>query len=349
MDTESNGFHRYPERLCLIQLGTPDACYLIDPLVISGMAPLGKLLQDPHVEKIIHSADYDLRTLDREWGFHLRNLYDTSVAARFAGLSKLGLGSVLEELLKVALNKEKRLQRADWSERPLSAEALAYAADDVGFLIPLRDQLAARVEALGRTGWVDEELRRLEQIRYEHPEPLETAFMSIKGSRLLTPRALAILKALVEMREREALRRNRPPFRVIPTESLLFLAAEPHADLRDVPGLTKPVLHRLSNQIRDAVLKGLAAPPISRPKGPPVIRPTPAEQERLKKLRDWRTEQGRALQLDPSVIWPMLSLERLARAPRTLAMEQRAPEVRRWQVREFGEKLAGFLKGLESR
>ena len=83
------------------------------------------------VEKVFHSADYDVRSLDREWGFRIRGLFDTSIAAAFVGATRLGLGAVLEEFLKETVNKSRKLQRADWSLRPLSGEALDYAAADV--------------------------------------------------------------------------------------------------------------------------------------------------------------------------------------------------------------------------
>ena len=347
VDTESNGFFRYPERVCLVQLSCENDVFLVDPLEIEDMDPLGALFANPKVEKIVHSADYDLRSLDRDWGFRIANLYDTSVAARFAGMDRLGLGAILDEYLGVVLTKEKRLQRADWSIRPLSTAALDYAAADVAYLLPLRAALGARIEALGRTAWVAEENARVEEIRYSAPDPA-MAFLSIKGSRTLDGRGLALLKELARLREREALRRGRPPFRVLSNETLVALAADPRAELKKVRGLTQGVLSRLGGDLRKAIKAGLAAPPVQRPvpEPPPLRRPSPKETDRLKKLREWRTAEAKRAGLDPSLVWPMASLDRLARAPGSLDEESASGDVRRWQGQEFSASLRGALEVL---
>ena len=123
-DLESNGFFRYPERICLIQLFASGRVYLIDPLAIDDMSPLGEVLSNPAVETVLHSGDHDIRSLDRDWGFHVGNLFDTSIAAAFVGSERLGLASTLQDFLEVTIPKEKSIQRSDWSIRPLSDAAL---------------------------------------------------------------------------------------------------------------------------------------------------------------------------------------------------------------------------------
>ncbi len=154
VDLESNGFYRYPERVCLVQLAVGPSVYLIDPLALEDPSPLGELLADAAVEKVFHSADYDIRSLDRDWGFPVRGLFDTSIAAAFVGAERLGLAAVLKEYLDVEVNKSKRLQRADWTRRPISDELLRYAAEDVRHLARLRTLLYDRLDSLGRTEWV---------------------------------------------------------------------------------------------------------------------------------------------------------------------------------------------------
>ena len=133
VDTESNSRHKYPERVCLVQVGTREKVYLIDTLVVDDMKPIGEVLADESVVKVMQGADYDIRCLDRQWGFRVRNLYDTSVAARLAGLKKCGLPALTEDLLGIQTTKDTRIQRSDWSRRPLDLEALSYAAADVWF------------------------------------------------------------------------------------------------------------------------------------------------------------------------------------------------------------------------
>lgn len=342
VDTESNSFHRYPERLCLIQLASENGIYVVDPLAVDDITPLGALLADDRIEKVIHSADYDIRSLDRQYGFRVRNLFDTAIAAQFINFTQLGLSALLQNLLGKTLTKTKRLQRADWSLRPLTAEALAYASDDVRYLLTLREVLAQRLALLRRLDWVGEECARLATVRYAAPER-ERLFLRLKGASALDPKGLAVLKTLALFREKEALRLGRPPFWVLADKALVFLATNPKARLEDVPGLGSHAISRWGQGLRGVVQEGLKSPPVYLPKGTRQI-PTTKEQARLKALKGWRTEQAQRLGLDPPLLWPTVSLERLARAPNTLEAEISLPDVRAWQRDEFASSLRAYLE-----
>ena len=350
VDLESNGLHRYPEHICLVQLATESQCYILDPLAIGDMTALGELLRDPAVEKIFHSADYDIRSLDRDWGFRVVGLYDTSIAAHFTGIDHLGLGTVLEMALGIKLEKDRRLQRADWTMRPLSARALDYAAADVAYLIALRRRLGEALDAEGRTAWAAEECARLARIQYTPPDGPEDAVFSAKGARALRGPELAVLRQLLLLRDKEARRRNRPPYQVLSTDSLIALSSNPDADLTEVPGITRLVIARLGPALREALRAGKAAPPLNRPlrETTPLPRPTATEILRLQQLKVWRTAEAEFLKLDASLIWPMVSLERLARAPDAFDRELGAPEVRQWQHQHFADSLRAVLEQAET-
>ncbi len=347
VDLESNGFFRYPERVCLVQLATQDAVHVIDPLSIDDPAPLGKLLADPSVDKIFHSADYDIRSLDRDWGFHVRGLFDTSIAAAFVGSEKLGLAAVLKEFLDVEVSKEKKLQRADWSRRPLTAEMLQYAAQDVLHLARLKATLDGKLARLGRTAWVREEIDRLARVRHTPPD-LEWGFLSVKGSRNLDGRGLAVLRSLHSFRENEALKLDRPPFKVLSDSVVADLATDPQRDIARVKGIGRYGRGPAAAGVRRAIREGLRAPPVRRPRKPRSggERLSPKERararERLSLLKGWRAEQAKQLGLAPPLIWPATSLGRLAARPDSLETELECEEVRRWQRREFGESLRTF-------
>ncbi|MDO8750575.1 MAG: HRDC domain-containing protein [Dehalococcoidia bacterium] len=343
LDTESNSFFRYPEQLCLVQIATSRAVVIVDPLAFSEVLPLKALLASPSLQKIIHAADYDVRSLDRAWGFRVSNIYDTNLAARFAGMTQLGLAALAQELLGVRLNKEKRLQRSDWGQRPLNREALEYAAADVRHLMAIRDELDKRLRLLGRTGWVAEEFTLLERIRYEPPDT-ESAFLAVKGSRDLSPRGLAVLRALFAFRDLEALRQGRPYFRVLGDATLVYLAAQPEADLAQTPGLGPAGLQRFGPSLRQAIQEGRSAPSFHRPR-PAQRRDRPTQEQiaRLQMLKAWRSALGQRLSMDPSLLWPMASMERLAGQTSTLDAELAAHEVRAWQFQEFGASLRTLL------
>ena len=347
-DLESNGFFRYPERVCLIQIAIPDGrVFLIDPLALDDMTPLGDILSDERVEIILHSGDHDIRSLDRDWGFRVASLFDTSIAAAFTGMDRLGLATVLESSLGVSINKSKKLQRSDWTIRPLEPKYLDYAADDVRYLLQLTDTLKRKLSELGRVKWVEEESQRIADIRYEAPDPGMAVFR-VKGSRRLNPRGLAILKSLVDYRETRALRVGRPHFRVIPDAALVSLATHPDSDLRKVRGLGRFARGGLASGIRKAIRNGKAADPVKRPvSGQPRPRMSKAQtadvSRRLSALKKWRTAHGESLALDPALVWPMQSLKEIARSPEDLDAEIRSPGVRRWQRAEFARSLRRSL------
>ena len=340
VDTESNSRHHYPEQLCLIQIAARNNVYIIDTITLKDIGPLQKVLADNAIMKIIHGADYDVRSIDRHCGFRIHNLYDTYIAARFAGMTEVGLAALLRDLLGVNIIKSKRLQTADWGRRPLSGEAIDYAGSDVRHLHALQEILSKRLDVLGRTTWVAEEFARLEEVRYTAPD-MENAFRSIKGAESLDGRGLAVLRSLFLFREQEALRRHRPPFFVMPDEILVALSTSRTADLGGFCNAEPP---RFRADLQQALRDGLAAQPIQ---SIPRMRFEPMNSEQTRRftsLKTWRTSLAAKLALDPSIIWPMVSLQRLAKEPDTLDAEAISDNVRRWQNEQFTSSLQTYLK-----
>jgi len=256
------------------------------------------------------------------------------------------LSTLTRDLLGITINKSKRLQRADWGRRPLSAEALEYAATDVRHLLALREVLDQRLRTLGRAAWVAEECDKIEEVRYTAPN-LETAFLSVKGSNDLDGHGLAVLQSLFLFREKEARRRHRPPFFIMPDATLIFLATSPEAALSEVPGLGRTGLKRFEQGLQKALHNGTTAPPIHRPRLIRAVRATKAQVRRLSRLKKWRTSLGSRLSLDPSLLWPLTSLERLARAPDTLSVESTSEGIRHWQRDVVTSSLRACVESLQ--
>ena len=345
MDTEADSRHHYPEKVCLLQLSDGERSYLVDTLAGLDYGPLGRLFLDGSVQKVLHGGDFDLRGLHRDFGFTFANCYDTSIAARFAGIERVGLASLLEELMDIRIPKDQRLRRADWSRRPLEDAALSYAVSDAAHLPALRDTLAERLRALGRESWAAEEFERLAEVRYAPPDP-ETAWLSVKGAHVLDGKGLAVLKELYEFREAEALRLDRPPGYVLPAQALVYLASHPGAALEEAPGMNPTLVRRYGRGVRAAVKAGASSPPLQRPRPtqPLFPRMTKAEAARLSRLKRWRSDLGAEMMVDPSILWPMRSLERLARAPESLDAECASAEVRVWQRERSAEALRRELE-----
>jgi ribonuclease D len=348
IDTEAAGYHRYFDRLSLVQVSTREEHFLIDPLALDDLAPLGDALADPDVEVIFHDADYDLRILDRDLGFRIQGLFDTQIAAAFLGERSLGLGAVVERFLGLSLPKA--YQRADWAERPLSQGMMEYAATDTAHLPELRDRLREALEAAGRLGWAEEEFRRREEgTRWVEPENGSEAFMRMKGARDLPPRGLAILRELHAWREETSKQRDQATFRVLGNQSMLAMSAQPPRDTRSlgsVSGVGESLIRRHGRELIAAVERGLAVPEADLPRFPPPRRweRDPELEARIEELKLVRNRAAERLQLDPGFLMSRAVLEEIAR--RTPSSEDEMfeiPDVRRWQLEAFGADLMQAL------
>jgi len=255
LDTESNSFHVYRERVCLLQISTPADDYVVDPLAVD-VRPLGALLCDGR-EVALHGADYDVRCLRREYGWRFPRLFDTMAAARRLGHAGLGLSAVVEAHFGVKLSKA--FQRSDWGKRPLAPEQIAYAALDTHYLLPLHQRLTADLAARGEL-----EPARQEFARIASAEPRERLFdpegyRRMRGVRELDAAGVRVLRALYLAREERARSADRPPFKVLGDHTLLELArVRPRtaAMLRGVHGVTSSVMRRMGEAILAAVAQG---------------------------------------------------------------------------------------------
>jgi ribonuclease D len=344
VDTEAASFHRYLDRVYLLQISSREETAVVDPLATGGLGPIGQLLDDPAIEIIFHDADYDLRLLHREYGFTAQNLFDTRIAAQLLNEPGIGLAALLEKYFGVRLDK--RFQRADGSARPLSPEMLAYAAADTRHLAQLRDILRDSLSQRGRLGWAQEEFALLEDIRPAAADQAEPGWLRLKGAKALRGRELAILREIWEWREGMARRADRATFRILNNEPMLAMARNPPADvaeLKAIPGVSSDLAERRGRDLLAAVKRGVELPDGDLP--PRFARPTrrapdPALEARLERLKAARNLLAKEYDLPPGVVCPNGTLEAIARADPKSAEELAAvPELRRWQVREFGGQL----------
>jgi ribonuclease D len=251
-DTESNSFHVYRERVCLLQVSTRTGDWIVDPLAVDP-APLGAVLCDGR-ETVLHGADYDVRCLRREWGWQLPRLFDTMAAARRLGRSALGLSALVEHQFGVRLSKT--FQRADWGRRPLAPEQLTYAALDTHYLLAIRDVLAAELASRGLAEEARREFERIALARAHERVFDPEGWRRLKGARDLDVPGRAVLRALWIAREDRARAEDRPPFKVLGEQAMLEVARrrpETDADLARIPGVTPSVLRRMGPAVRAAI------------------------------------------------------------------------------------------------
>jgi ribonuclease D len=348
VDTEAASFHRFHDRIYLLQLSSRQETAVVDPLAVTSLAPLAAALADPGVEIVFHDADYDLRLLNLEYGFETTNLFDTRVAAQLLNEPGVGLAALLEKYLGVKLDK--RYQRADWSARPLSREMLDYAAADTHHLPALRDLLREQLRARGRLEWAEEEFALVTGVRWLPPETDEPAYLRLKGARALPGRALAVLRELFEWRDQLARRTDKAAFRILNNEPMLAMAKAPPVDLAElkaVRGIGGEQVDRRGHEILAAVHRGLAVPEgdLPRVERPPRRPSDPAYEVRLERLKAARNLLAVQYELAPGVLCPNGTLEAIARlSPASVDELAQVPELRRWQLREIGGGLLAALQ-----
>ena len=345
IDTEGASFHRFVDRIYLLQLSTRDRSAIIDPLPIGTPQELGALLESPKVQVVFHDADYDLRLLHQDYGWQVRNIFDTRVAAQLLGIRAFGLAALLEKYFGVKLDKKH--QRADWSMRPLTRDMLDYAAQDTLHLLALRDRLADELKRAGRWEWAREEFALLETTRWDADDT--NAFLRMKGARDLNRRELAILRELVSWRDDVARKADRATFRVLGNEPLLeIVRVKPSTReaLAAIKGMPRSLLERSATDLLDAVKRGLALPDAELPRFPKALRweRDPDFDARASALRTVRDAAAARLDMDPGVLCSRDRLESVARRnPQSMDELREIPELRRWQIEELGPEFLSRL------
>lgn len=330
LDTEGNSLHAYRERTCVVQLSTEAESFIVDPLALDTLEPLRQALERPEVELVLHGGDYDIAMLSRDHAFGFGRLFDTMLAATLLGEPKVGLADLAAAHLGVTLDKS--LQKADWGQRPLGPQHLAYLQGDTQWLLPLRDLLAARLAEQDLEEEAQIEFRRLAARRPRERLPEHERWRDQQGASELDEAGRAALAAVWSWREQEAARRDVPPFKVLAPQALLLVAREA-ARTGTGRGSLSPLYpkdaQRHGAALAAAVERGLAEARAGRAPAP-LERPRLTDDERAAQrrtraredaLRDWRRAEAAARKVPNVVVLPNVALEWLA------AQEQATQEV----------------------
>lgn len=349
LDCEAAGFHRFSDRLCLVQLSTPDSTFLMDPLALDLSETLRPILEDPHLQVVMHGSDYDVRLLDRDLDIRLQGLFDTQVAAALLGASAIGLSSLLENHLNIKLSKAH--QRADWAQRPLTDGMLAYAAADTRHLLALADILLQQLEEKGRVGWAQEECHYLEAIRWEEDEG--DPIIRVKGARELSAREVTALREALSWRNEIAEDRDRAPFRVAGDQVLLSVVVQrPRSldDLEDLKGISPRLAKQngpdlLARLERVDILSEDELNPYPRFRGNGPGRPSPEEEALANRIRDLRTGKAEELGIDRGVLLSNSQIMEIVRQTPGSADELVGlPGIRRWQAELIGSEILKMVQ-----
>ena len=350
IDTEFMSEGRYRALLCLVQVAVPDAdganglrIALFDPLEALEPGPLAEVLADPGIEIVLHAARQDVALLRRVWQTEVSNVFDTQVAAGFAGFgAQTGYGNLLGGALGLHVGKTASYTR--WDARPLSEEQLTYAREDVLHLLDLSDALHERLEQSGRLEWAREECRRLEDSTDER-DP-ELAYERLPRASSLDPRSRAVARELAAWRERAASSEDKPVGSILPDAALVEIAKRKPSrpsDLEQIRGLHGGHLRRRGDELVAAVERGLEAEPIAREARGPGSEPGDAPLISLVEavIRTRALDSGLAYELIAS----RSDLEQIVTAARRGDPEPDVRALRGWRRELVGEELAALLAG----
>lgn len=250
LDTEFMREKTYYPQLCLIQVATEDVIACIDPFAFDNLDPLLEVLYDPTITKVLHAARQDLEIFHHLRGRPPAPVFDTQLAATLLGQGEqVGYAALVKEVLGVSLDKAHT--RADWSQRPLSPEELAYAMDDVRYLVPLYLHQRTALELAGRLAWLQEDFAELSQ-PVTYMAPPEEAWLRVKGANYLKGVQLAVLQQLASWRERMAQQDDRPRRWVLKDEIMIDLARQMPADLMQmarIRGIERQTMERHGTQL----------------------------------------------------------------------------------------------------
>jgi ribonuclease D len=278
VDAERASGFRYGHRAFLVQLrraGT--GTILIDPVECPDLAAVDEAVAD--AEAVLHAAGQDLPCL-ADLGFRPRSLFDTELAGRLLGYPRVGLGTLVEEVLGLSL--EKTHSAADWSTRPLPTEWLSYAALDVEVLVELRDALAEQLAEQGKTGWAEQEFAAI--LAAPPPRPRTEPWRRTSGiHRVRSRRNLAIVRELWLERDQIAQRRDISPGRILPDAAIIEAARSAVASLEELsklPGFTGRGARRYGPDWLRAIrrARSLADDQLPEPSAPPGDGPPPAHR-----------------------------------------------------------------------
>jgi ribonuclease D len=339
LDTEFIRTNTFFHRLGLIQVSDGRTSWLVDPLAARDLSPLAAVFRSPEV-KILHSASEDMEVFYRTLGVVPEPLFDTQIAGALAGAGTfLSYQKLVALYLGVELAKEET--RTDWLARPLSAAQLAYAAEDVAYLIPLYEKLTASLSELGRLTWAFEDSAALlDTSRFD--EDAEAAYLRVRGAGRLDRRQLAALQGLAAWRDREARRRDLPRSFVVKDDLLLALAARRPKDAKDLERLPSCDSRQVARD--GAVWLRLLEAAAARPEEelPPRISgkpPSLAVRELEARLRDRVREKAAALDVPPEVLASRRVLDALLRLTVGKADPRLPRELLGWRREVIGEDL----------
>ena len=340
VDTEFLREKTYYPKLCLVQIATPEVVACIDPLAIDDLTPLFELLYNDRITKVMHAARQDMEIF-----YHLRGtlpapVFDTQIAALLLGYAdQIGYGNLVKEVLGISLDKLHT--RADWSLRPLSAEQIRYAADDVVYLVQVYQQMIGKLTTRGRLDWLTEDFENLTRAELYSNPPAE-AWLRVRAANRLKGPALAVLQALAGWREQLAQDRDRPRGWLLRDDILIEIARhlpKSPAALGKIRGLPERTLQKHGTQLLALVAEAREQVPQPLPKTGTRLRLGPSQEALVDVMMAVVRLSGAENELNPAVLATRKQLEQLVTGDTDI------DALHGWRRQLVGERLQSLLDG----
>jgi ribonuclease D len=349
-DVEADSMFNFREKICLVQIASKKHNFVIDTVKIRNLSPLKPVFSNQKIQKVFHGADFDVRSLFRDFGITINGLFDTELASRFLGFKETGLDSVLKN--KFDIEMDKRFRKKDWSKRPLPDEMMAYAAKDVAYLLSLAKMLTKELKEAGRLSWVKEECEVLSRVRSAPSLDTEPLFIKFRGAGRFDPKTLAVLEELLQYRITVAEKKDVPPFKVMSNNVIVRLAKEKPGSLVTIENssiLSKKQIDMYGRKVVETIKRATRLPESKLPCYPrrraPVLKAS--VHKRIKILKEWRGNAAEQLLLDPGLFLNKNMLTAIAsQQPVDVNGLKNIQGLKKWQRRQFGEEIMAVLKNI---
>ena len=340
LDTEFLREKTYYPKLCLLQIATPDTVACIDPIALDDLSPVLEVIFDEGITKVMHSGRQDMEIFFNIHGKPPSPVFDTQIAALLLGYAdQIGYANLVKEMLGIELDKLHT--RADWSLRPLSADQLKYAADDVVYLADIYRKMTAQLTEMGRLAWLVGDFERLASPDL-YSNPPEQAWLKVKGGNRLKGDSLSVLQALANWRETTAQRKDRPKGWILRDDALVDIARHRPASMEalgKIRGLSEGLVRNSGKVLVELVRDAAGGQPAPFPDTGKRIKPTPDQNALVDVMMALVRMSGEQNDLNPAVLASRKQLEQLVRGETDINVLQG------WRKKFVGEQLARFLDG----
>ena len=346
VDLEADSMHCFKEKICLIQMASSKQAFLIDPFKIKKMPPFLELLENTGVIKVFHGADFDIRSLDRDYQARVNNLFDTEIACRFLGIKERGLAALLKKNFNV--DADKKFQKVDWARRPLKQEMIEYSVGDVAYLTKLHDIIHQKLVANGRLSWAKEEFEIQTRVRYENNHVLPL-FKKFKGAGKMDNRSLAVLENLLQVRQEIAQKKDQPLFKIFSNLSLMTMAHEKPVTIDHmlkIRAISQKQADMYGNLCVDAIVKAMELAHRELPSYPKTRKPKKdvMVQKRSERLKKMREKLSSSIGIEPGFLLNNAMIGSIAFENPAMAQDLlKIEHVRHWQVEAIGKNIISTL------